>query len=287
MSSHLLNRASFICSYYTEFPNKRIKVDDGDLLDFWNALRATAISENDNFLKLPDNIHFLGKSDEASVLFIRKCYRDLFEVAFSNNTRRLIITGNPGIGKTFFSYYMLYKLMRKNATVIYDKVNKFPILFNDQTAVVGENLFSFYEHLNKRDVWYIVDGKEPQDVEAKTILVCSPKKNYYVEFDKQPLTKTRYMSTWDKSEIDTCWEEIYKDKVDKNTVDDLFYKWGGIPRFVLEKANEATQQNKLKEAIDACDESILMASIGKSEAKQDISHKLIHIMTNPPDRGEQ
>src|SRR5436305_4766038 len=65
-------------------------------------------------------------------------------------------------------------------------------------------------------------------------------------------------------------------------VDDLFYKWGGIPRFALEKANETTQQNKLKEAIDACDESIFMASIGKSEAKQDISHKLIHIMTNPP-----
>ena len=50
----------------------------------------------------------------------------------------------------------------------------------------------------------------------------------------------------------------------------------------MEKANETTQQNKLKEAIDTCDESILMTSIGRSEAKQDISHKLIHIMTNPP-----
>jgi hypothetical protein len=172
--------------------------------------------------------------------------------------------------------------MQKNATVIYDKVKKFPILFNDRTAVVGETLFSFYDLLNKPDVWYIVDGKAPQDVDAKTILICSPKKDYYVEFDKNPLTKTRYMSTWDKREIDTCWEEIYKDKVDKKVVDALFDKWGGIPRFVLEKANEETQQSKLQEAIDACDESILIASIGKSETKQDISHKLIHIMTNPP-----
>ncbi|CAG8634163.1 15188_t:CDS:1 [Funneliformis mosseae] len=259
-----------------------MKVDDGDLLNFWKALRTTTIGEKDNSLKLPDNIHFLGRTDEASVLFIRQCYRDLLKVVFSNNTRRLIITGNPGIGKTFFGYYILYELMRKNATVIYDKANKFPILFSNQTAVVGETLFSFYDLLNKQDVWYIVDGKEPHDVDAKTILVCSPKKNYYVEFDKHPLTKTRYMSTWDKREIDACWEKIYKNKVDKKIVDDLFYKWGGIPRFVLEKANEGTQQNKLQEAIDACDESILMSSIGKSEAKQDISHKLIHIMTNPP-----
>ncbi|CAG8712232.1 10138_t:CDS:2, partial [Funneliformis caledonium] len=207
----------------SEFPNKRMKVDYGDLLNFWKALRTTTIGEKDNSLKLPDNIHFLGRTDEASVLFIRQCYRDLFKVVFSNNTRRLIITGNPGIGKTFFDYYILYELMRKNATVIYDKANKFPILFSNQTAVVGETLFSFYDLLNKQDVWYIVDGKEPHDVDAKTIL-----------------------------------EKIYKNKVDKKIVDDLFYKWGGIPRFVLEKANEGTQQNKLQEAIDECDESILM-----------------------------
>ncbi|CAG8682334.1 2108_t:CDS:2 [Funneliformis caledonium] len=208
----------------SEFPNKRMKVDDGDLLNFWKALRTTTIGEKDNSLKLPDNIHFFGRTDEASVLFIRQYYRDLFKVVFSNNTRRLIITRNPGIGKTFFGYYILYELMRKNATVIYDKVNKFPILFSNRTAVVGETLFSFYDLLNKQDVWYIVDGKEPHDVDAKTILVCSPKKNYYVEFDKHPLTKTRYMSTWDKREIDTCWEKIYKNKVDKKIVDDLFYK---------------------------------------------------------------
>ena len=154
--------------------------------------------------------------------------------------------------------------MQHGETVIYDKVDMNPILFNNQGASVGRDLFDFFYQLEDPKVWYIVDGKRPHTAGAKTILVCSPRKSYYEELDKLPLATTRYMPVWDKKEIDACWDLIYRRRVNKETVDDLFYKWGGIPRFVLEKANDITQQNKLKEAIDRCDETLLIASIGGS-----------------------
>jgi hypothetical protein len=39
-------------------------------------------------------------------------------------TPHLIILGNPGIGKTFFGYYLLVHLARQGATVIYESENR-------------------------------------------------------------------------------------------------------------------------------------------------------------------
>ncbi|CAG8478271.1 14306_t:CDS:2, partial [Acaulospora colombiana] len=60
----------------------------------------------------------------------------------------------------------------------------------------------------------------------------------------------------------------------------LFLKWGGIPRFVLDKASDPIQQNMLEDAIAGCDEKIFNY-IGESDSKDLISHKLVHIYTNP------
>ncbi|CAG8743090.1 27973_t:CDS:2 [Racocetra persica] len=50
---------------------------------------------------------------------------------------------------------------------------------------------------------------------------------------------------------------------------------GGIPRFVLEKANDQAQQDKLQNAI-----------VRENENDDDISHKLIHISTNLPEEND-
>ncbi|PKY49052.1 hypothetical protein RhiirA4_464865 [Rhizophagus irregularis] len=57
--------------------------------------------------------------------------------------------------------------------------------------------------LDDSSVWYIVDGRDPDIVEAKTILICSPLKAHYKEFNKKI-----------------------------PTVHKLFKEWGGIPRYI-------------------------------------------------------
>ena len=44
---------------------------------------------------------FLGKQKRLSILYIRRCYHYMKKIVFNDNTRKLLITGNPGTGKLF------------------------------------------------------------------------------------------------------------------------------------------------------------------------------------------
>ncbi|CAG8843088.1 39339_t:CDS:2, partial [Gigaspora margarita] len=189
---------------------------DQKLTEFWNFLKSTRIKEN--FLNLTKNI------------------------------RRLRITGNPSIEKTFFGYYLLYLLAQEDKIVVFDSfyiVDKFNLIM----------------HCNNLNIWYIADANEPKKINAKTIVVYSPRKDHYKNFNRYYGTMIHYMPVWTLHEI-TEW----------------------IPRFVLEKANDQTQQNKLENVIVRCDEKIFYY-IGKNKSRDDISHKLIHISMNPPEEN--
>jgi hypothetical protein len=137
------------------------------------------------FLELGRDAHFLGEKDKPSSLFIRKCYRDLKEIVLSKKFKRLRITGNLGIGKTFLCYFLLYVFAQSNQTVVYHEVNRRPILFSGENVIVASDLFEFYNYLKDENVWYIVvDGHHPERYDCMTILICSPQKEHYVNFDK-------------------------------------------------------------------------------------------------------
>ncbi|PKK64378.1 hypothetical protein RhiirC2_869335 [Rhizophagus irregularis] len=241
-------KVKYLRKLLAESNSKRIKLDDDkDLIKFWRALK-NATYENET-LKLSENTHFLGKG-YVSILLIRKCYHDLQKIVFDDTIDKLRITGNPGIGKTYFGYYLLYLLAQKDVTIVYDNHHETkPIIFEGNNAYVS-NSDGIDVYLRKLAVWYIVDGKEPKDVKAKTILICSPKKNHYKNFDKyEGVVTIRYMPTWKWEEIARCRKELYEKKVSNKKARDCFRKWGGIPRFVLERANYKTHQDKLNSAI--------------------------------------
>ncbi|PKC69765.1 hypothetical protein RhiirA1_503530, partial [Rhizophagus irregularis] len=211
-----------------------------------------------------------------------KCYHDLQKIVFDDTIDKLRITGNPGIGKTYFGYYLLYLLAQKDVTIVYDNHHETkPIIFEGNNAYVS-NSDGIDVYLRKPAVWYIVDGKEPKDVKAKTILICSPKKNHYKNFDKyEGVVTIRYMPTWKWEEIARCRKELYEKKVSNKKARDCFRKWGGIPRFVLERANYKTHQDKLNSAIKRSKMDIF-DYIGESIGDDNVSHMLVHIHVNLP-----
>ncbi|CAG8466148.1 7874_t:CDS:2 [Funneliformis mosseae] len=174
--------------------------------------------------------------------FFNLCYRDLADIAFNREIQRLRITGNPGIGKTLFSYYLLYLLANEKKTIIYDNnATNGLIVFDKEEVFYIDDKSVIRQYQSNPEVWYIVYGKEPKRVDAK--IVCSPRKDHYRNFDK-------YIGT-------TIRESI---------VEELFFQWGGIPQFVLEKVYDESQQKVLN-------------YIGESDH---MSHKLLHIYTNVP-----
>ncbi|CAB4459785.1 unnamed protein product [Rhizophagus irregularis] len=115
---------------------------------------------------------------------------------------------------------------------------------NDLIAIVFDDNRPFIlTRLDDSSVWYIVDGRDPDIVEAKTILICSPLKAHYKEFNKKI-----------------------------PTVHKLFKEWGGIPRYVLVGVLDMDIQHQLKDAIGLCDEKIFRY-IGGSDSKDDECQK--------------
>lgn len=211
-----------------------VEISDEVAANFWNTLKNAKIDEQGEFLHLPGDTYLSG----LSILFIRKCYRDLIKVVFDREVRRIRISGNPGIGKTIFAYYVLYLLVQQGETILFDKRSfKVPIVFEKERAFRVFDQRELNSYLGKTNVWYICDAKEPSEVHAKTILVSSLRKQHYKEFDKYTGTTIRYMPVWSWEEIETCRNNIFND-LEVTNVKDLFLKWGGIPRFTLAKAQD-------------------------------------------------
>ena len=121
--------------------------------------------------------------------------------------RPLCVTG---IGKSLFLYYFMWLLARAGATVVYDRRDTMPVHYSSSRVCQGP-LDSFQSMLENSDTWsvpctlcsvafrwlvccramdaiqsptfsmffdawrrYLVDGKSPRRVNAKTVLVTSP-----------------------------------------------------------------------------------------------------------------
>ncbi|CAB4392481.1 unnamed protein product [Rhizophagus irregularis] len=155
-------------------------------------------AKTSELLKLAYDTNFFGLDNQPSRMFIRNCYKDLLDIVSKPEIRNLRISGNPGVGKTFFGYYLLYDLLTKDKTIVYE-------LHTMKGSVI----------LFKEDTWYIVDGKKPYNASvAKTILISSPMKSHYHDFDKKKL------------------------------VSELYVKWGGIPRYILKEALNSSIQHE-------------------------------------------
>src|SRR5205823_14709611 len=88
------------------------------------------------------------------------------------------------------------------------------------------------------------------------------------------------MPVWSLDEIHTCRNKMFTNITIAN-VDKLFASWGGIPRFVLEKADDYVQQQKLIKGVESCTDKIFDC-IGGHDASPEISHAIIHLWTNLP-----
>jgi hypothetical protein len=60
------------------------------------------------------------------------------------------------------------------------------------------------------------------------------------------------MPIWIQEEIEICHNKVFN-HLSQNLVKSLYKNWGGIPRYVLENAEDAAQQVKLDDSISAVD----------------------------------
>jgi hypothetical protein len=250
------------------------------LTAFWNALKAYKTPfKGGEVIRLPDNVFILGYESMGSAIFIRPCYPKLLETALSiidgAEAVNMAILGNPGIGKTYFGYFLLFHLARTGATVVYEYGKEEHRFLFSPNAVLQGTRYDFAEYLDLKSTYFIVDAAAPRPADAKTILVSSLRREIWKEFVKDRC-QMRFMPIWSLDEIKNCRAKLF-DRLSEDEVVRLFGRWGGIPRHVLENARNVVYHTELDAAVDAVDLNLLLNAIGNAQAANDASHRLVHM----------
>ena len=119
----------------------------------------------------------------------------------------------------------------------------------------------------------------PVDFEAITMMFSSPKRENYKNLRKLHKCATLYMPVWDFDEIEDCRRLMFTN-LTAERVRELFLRWGGVPRFVLEKADEESEQNSLDAVLSTAAFAKLEQAAGAIDMSDSLSHRLMHMVVS-------
>jgi len=216
---------------------------------------------------------------------VRRCYTELYSLMQKPQHTLLlhnwIVTGNPGIGKTFFAGYAMWAAARQGRMVVWeppppDHGERY-LLRPDGTVVAGRAAdHSFADVLDDPESLFVADAHAPTLVRARTLIVTSPRKSVYHEYYKQHSPNLCYMPVWTLDELLACRRGCYP-QLSESAVADQFGIWGGVPREVLFTAPVAARRAFIDQAIDACNVETCVLAVGQIHGPDDITHRVIHI----------
>ncbi|KAG2435155.1 hypothetical protein HXX76_007239 [Chlamydomonas incerta] len=254
-------------------------------------LRMPAVPGPGELLSLGPNVVFQFQPD-FSTLYVRECYPRIFDaLVCDEKPTKYIVTGTPGVGKSWFATYLILRLLKRSSPppfIVWEHFmhrGKAWCYVHETGQVVVGQLSSFEQLLYNPATWYIVDGAPPRfDILARTVLLTSPKRETFKELRKQGAALL-YMPLWELDELQACRRLMYS-TVDESLTTALHQHYGGVARFALGLpwTNPGKGLHKLLEelraAVDGCNTAQMQSSIGAISSGPEVSHRLLHIVAN-------
>ncbi|POW07288.1 hypothetical protein PSTT_08376 [Puccinia striiformis] len=159
-----------------------------DIVRFWKNLpEATLVGEGEGqYLELKDS-HVLGNRELGQRFLVRPIYKELCDLFERNSSvkHKWVVTGTPGIEKTFFSAYYLWIAACEKQTVVWQPFQSPQnptstyLMTSGGVEWLANTCQEFLDaHANPETI-YIVDGRTPLESEAWTLLVTPPLKEHY------------------------------------------------------------------------------------------------------------
>ena len=242
---------------------------------FRNALLAAKVSEKDE-LKFSESPPWLIQKYNS--MYVRKAYKDLTKVLLER-TDPCMILGNPGIGKSYFSIYLLFRFLERSQTVLYHyslgsimylfkpegEVMYFTITLPPNTLTTGT--LYLYDAATRSQPTVIPQG-------ARLIVFSSPSAVNIQDFRKEHL-KELNMPIWALTELYAVNDLGLCHDVDRSQIKERFDVFGGIPRRIFSSQEEfELRKNDLQAKIQAC-ASALTVQLLKSDTGE-YSHDVFH-----------
>jgi hypothetical protein len=250
-----------------------------DLANMWTQLQS--LEACDKVLKLSEPAFFLRK--QINEIWIRDCYESLFDTIFQRYQpkmpeRGVLVTGNPGIGKSFFLLYAMWRFVRLNITVIFESAEQGKVyLFKaGRLPNVAQGSPTMLKEIESEETVFLHDpkpGHEPLQVNAFTILASSPNPSNYKGFSKRNHSETFFLPVWTEQEIRSCNQALKSWNKTDEDISNGFSKFGGIPRFLLDQDKYT---GLLQAAITTCRPQHIIQNAGAPDNLGEYSHKLLH-----------
>ena len=259
--------------------------DSSNMYRLWNALLSGQYKEEEGVVRLSDdNIYWL--TEPSPLLFVRKCHADLFDIVMGLYKpqlpgRGIVITGNPGIGKSWFLSYCLLRLANEKRTVFFESVRTDERWLFKPDGTVTQIKGDWPLETGDPSTVFLFDPyggapREPERVTAFTVVASSPNEQNFKEFAKQTGSQKFYMPCWTWDEIELILPHL---PFEPERARQRYEKFGGIPRYIF---GTEKWDRELDDAIAITTCSDLYRSVGGPEMLKSASHKVLQYKVDIP-----
>lgn len=223
-----------------------------------------------------------------SCMYVRACYpvicNGIMKKTTADTAWKASVTGTPGIGKSYFLFYLLWRLLQKKKRVL--------LICHPETVYYDDKggVFELSSFPNKTDhsfwsvdLWCLFDCKFKTIADLATIpmsrcrcvLSSSPRRAILNDFAKEPVPFEIFMPLWLETELALLAQKSYPNL--GNSWRTRFSVLGGIPRHVLSVVKKKAE-TMVTEACATCSLDDCLKAIGStiSEKTPEVVHCLVH-----------
>ena len=263
------------------------------LYDFVSSGRL----ENDGQVLIFTDSNFL--LSYLNIVYIRPSWRELYDRIMNNlelGKKRILINGSPGIGK---SQFMLYSMWR----AIQSGVQSF--LYQQESTLVEIHSYNNIKLADPFDRWRnihygipffvdITDLSEPLpsmvDSSAYTIIFSpSDHPSRYKHFLKARGSIAYISEPWSKYELYQAWKLIPAfHTVPKDVVNSQYKIYGGVPRYVFDKADEGDGTMHTAILTKGRDAALALRTLSfSSDEDSDMAYTVVHMYIGHSENGDK
>eukprot|EP00842_Homolaphlyctis_polyrhiza_P004700 jgi/Hompol1/5230/HPOL_004312-RA len=196
----------------------------------------------------------------------------------------MAITGNPGIGKSLFLFYIMWRISTMDGVgiVVLRRAKDYGLIyvFEKTRCWTTSKYDDVVDWLFLPDTWYLTDtlATPPGEFKAVTIVVASPARVHYKEFLKYSSTDSlRYLPVWSLDELKQA-AALYD--IEPGSIEQRYCLIGGIARYVLEKQKEDLSSTIAVSVGRLNIDKFLLIADGKLDKNDEISHLIVHYVVN-------
>lgn len=209
----------------------------------------------------------LGREDMHSKVLYRDCYDTIWKSIQAGvkdeGLRSFLVSGTPGIGKSFLAFPLLFELRKQGATVVYQSASKGWFRFSNEgvdwcSSTNGLSVFSEKKYLDDTKAWFLCDPEEGKpafpDFAGITVALMSPEPKRFKALTKHRNTRVLYMEEWTWEELKAWRNIIYRAPYDDCELSDDVLKRvyeisGGIARNVFQSENRNKNEQLIRNAV--------------------------------------